>query len=164
MKLTVKAFNDKSIVKQSKRFDDRGTLRLEGESYMLDANNNIYSKKLTTFVTMPKEAIKALNLDRDGADYNACTKAAGMEASRIVVRETTTREHESNKAKVYPSSHSNAGEAILDPSGNEIYRFTSLVPMSSPINDVLVITADQAAKLNLSEVTTEVVTEEGALS
>lgn len=160
MKLTVKAFNDKSIVKQSKRFEDRGTLRLEGESYVLDANNNIYSKKLTTFVIMPKEAIKALNLDRDGADYNACTKAAGMEASRIVVRETTTKEHESNKAKIHPTT----GEVILDPSGNEIYRFTSLVPMSSPVVDTLVMTADQAAKLNLSDVTTEVVTEEGALS
>lgn len=143
--MKVLKFKDGTIVKDTK--DAKlGRLMVQSISMSIGAHGIFNENKRIGFVTLPKTAIEALGLGVDGVDFNAKMVAAGVEASRIIVKETTTKEHESNQPKQYPANHKTmAGELILDVDGNEIYSSTEVVPLSSTKQDIKIMSANQSA-------------------
>ncbi len=164
--MKVLEYKNGEVVKACK--DEKlGRIMVQSSSFAIGNYGIINENKRIGFVTMPKTAIEALGLDKAGADFNAITTAVGMEPSRIIVLETTTQPHEKSQPKRYPDNHKTmAGEDILDVDGNNIYSETEVVALSSPKQDVKIMSANQARLIaeGAATATAEVVDAEDGLS
>lgn len=97
--MKVLAFKNGEVVKPAGQDGKLGRLMVQSVALSIGNYGIINENKRIGFVTMPLTAIEALGLGKEGADFNALTGAVGMEASRIIVKETTERPHESSTPK-----------------------------------------------------------------
>jgi len=127
--MKVAQFKDGSIVKDTKN-PELGRLMIASTSFTM-SNNFLNESNRLGFITMKHTTIKALGLDKEGADYNAALARVGAGACKIRVVESTTPFHDGQAPKMNPETK----EVITDANGSPIYYSTEVVELSSGLED-----------------------------